>query len=172
MCRGISAAKNGAVAVFIWHAVRGGAPLLREVNTNEKPKSTGSPSINTGGGAYIGGNVNAGGDVVGRDQHKAVSIQQGATLEEFTKLLAELRQRLLETNLGQDTANVIDADVQVLEEQINKPEPKRAIVQAKLKSITEILKNVDSAAGAVEGTVGKAVSLGQRLGKIAAVLFS
>lgn len=41
---------------------------IEEVTRSEKDKPANPAPINTGGGAYIGGSVTAGGHVVGRDQ--------------------------------------------------------------------------------------------------------
>ena len=130
--------------------------------------------IDTGGGAYIGGDVKAGGDFVGRDQviitgdgnvvgdqSSATVIKQvteGATLEEFLRLLAELRQALPAAGLDPDTAEVIEADVQVVEEQAQKEKPSTAVIVAKLKSIAEVL----TASGAVATAAQKLLPVAQQ----------
>ena len=130
--------------------------------------------IDTGGGAYIGGDVKAEGDFVGRDQviitgdgnvvgdqSSATVIKQvteGATLEEFLRLLAELRQALPAAGLDPDTAEVIEADVQVVEEQAQKEKPSTAVIVAKLKSIAEVL----TASGAVATAAQKLLPLAQQ----------
>lgn len=131
-------------------------------------------SIDTGGGAYIGGEVKAGGDFVGRDQviitgdgnvvgdgSSATVIKQvgeGATLEEFLRLLAELRQALPAAGLDPDTAEVIEADVKVVEEQAQKEKPNAPLIVAKLKSIAEVL----TAAGTVATATQKLLPLAQQ----------
>ena len=130
--------------------------------------------IDTGGGAYIGGDVKASGDFVGRDQviitgdgnvvgdqSSATVIKQvteGATLEEFLRLLAELRQALPAAGLDPDTAEVIEADVQVVEEQAQKEKPSTAVIVAKLKSIAEVL----TASGAVATAAQKLLPVAQQ----------
>ncbi|HHE70921.1 MAG TPA: hypothetical protein ENL34_01380 [Chloroflexi bacterium] len=130
--------------------------------------------IDTGGGAYIGGDVKAEGDFVGRDQviitgdgnvvgdqSSATVIKQvteGATLEEFLRLLAELRQALPAAGLDPDTAEVIEADVQVVEEQAQKEKPSTAVIVAKLKSIAEVL----TASGAVATAAQKLLPVAQQ----------
>ena len=131
-------------------------------------------SIDTGGGAYIGGDVKAGGDFVGRDQviitgdgnvvgdqSSATVIKQvteGATLAEFLRLLAELRQALPAAGLDPDTAEVIEADVKVVEEQAQKEKPSTAVIVAKLKSIAEVL----TASGAVATAAQKLLPVAQQ----------
>ena len=130
--------------------------------------------IDTGGGAYIGGDVKAGGDFVGRDQviitgdgnvvgdqSSATVIKQvteGVTLAEFLRLLAELRQSLPAAGLDPDTAEVIEADVKVVEEQAQKEKPSTAVIVAKLKSIAEVL----TASGAVATAAQKLLPVAQQ----------
>lgn len=133
-----------------------------------------SQSIDTGGGAYVGGDVKVGRDFVGRDQitiagdgnvvgdqSSATVIKQvteGATLEEFLRLIAELRQALPAAGLDQDTAEVIEADVQVVEEQAQKEKPSAPVIVAKLKGIAEVL----TATGAVATAAQKLLPLAQQ----------
>ena len=130
--------------------------------------------VNTGGGAYIGGDVKVGQDFVGRDQiiitgdgnvvgdHSSATVikqvTEGATLEEFLRLLAELRQALPTSGLDPDTAEVIEADVQVVEEQAQKEKPSAPVIVAKLKSIAEVL----TASGAVATAAQKLLPLAQQ----------
>ena len=128
----------------------------------------------TGGGAYVGGDVKAGRDFVGRDQititgdgnvvgdqSSATVIKQvteGATLEEFLRLMVELRQALPAAGLDHDTAEVIEADVQVVEEQAQKEKPSAPVIVAKLKGIAEVL----AASGAVATAAQKLLPLAQQ----------
>lgn len=99
-------------------------------------------SVNTGGGAYVGGNVNTdGGDFVGRD--KTVHSQAaGTSLADLTTLVAEMRRLLPEAGLDTETTEVIDADFTVVEAQVAKPAPNKAIVVAKLTSVAALLSAV------------------------------
>jgi hypothetical protein len=74
---------------------------------SDKDKPFEKSQINTGGGAYIGGNVKAGGDFVGRDQTKVTTSQEGVTLDEVTRLLSELCQILSQAKLDEDTTRII-----------------------------------------------------------------
>ncbi len=126
------------------------------------------PSINTGGGAYIGGSVSVtGGKFVGRDDLSG----QPATLEDFTRLFAELRGLLAEARLDPDTKDVVDADFKVVEAQLQKPEPKRGLIETKLKSIAGVLSSADKAAGAAQGLIDKGTALAVTLAAIAAQVF-
>ena len=62
----------------------------------DKQQPTPPASVDTGGGAYIGGNVDTGGGAfAGRDQTiTQVNETHGVSLAEFTALLAELRAAL------------------------------------------------------------------------------
>lgn len=137
---------------------------------SEKDKPANHAPINTGGGAHFGGPVTAGGDIVGRDQHKVV-YGQPATIEDFTRLLAELRGFLAEARLDPDTKDAVDADFKVVEAQVQKPEPKRGLIETKLNSITGMLGSADKAAGATQGLIEKGAALASTLAALAARLF-
>jgi len=104
--------------------------------------------INTGGGAYFAGDVKAGRDIVGRDQ--TIYAQQGVTIEGFRALLSDMRAMLAEGDLDPETAEIVDGDVRVVEEQAAKPQPKGAIIVAKLEGITKLLAAAAGAAVAAE----------------------
>ena len=107
---------SGRLNVFVGKLCQ--APLISKL----------TPAINTGGGPYFGGPVTAGGDIVGRDQHKVV-YGQPTTIEDFTQLLAELRGLLAGARLDSDIKGAIDADFNVVEAQVQKPEPKRGLIE-------------------------------------------
>lgn len=123
-------------------------------------------TIDTGGGAYVGGQVSIeGGDFVGRD--KIISIDQGANIKDFTELLAEIRRSLVQAAIAPDTRQVIEGDFQVLESEVAKEKPNSAIVKGKLKGMLEMLSTTG---GALEGAE-KVVSLLGKASKWAAALF-
>jgi len=101
-------------------------------------------TIHTGGGAYVGGSVTvSGGDFVGRDK---IQTTPGVTPAQFLGLLAELRQALAgaglpggPVGLDADTAQVLEADVQVVEAQAQKDQPGSAIIVSKLRGVAEVL---------------------------------
>ncbi|MGH8130481.1 MAG: hypothetical protein ACRES3_06475 [Steroidobacteraceae bacterium] len=127
--------------------------------------------LNASTGAYFGGPVTAGGDIAGRDQHKVV-YGQPATIEDFTRLLAELRGLLAGARLDPDTKDAMDADFKMVEAQVQKPEPKRGLIEPKLKSIAGMLGSADQAAGATQGLIEKGAALAATLGALAAALLS
>jgi hypothetical protein len=152
-----------------------------------KPQPNG---VDTGGGAYVGGNVTAGGDFVGRDKvvvtgdgnvvgdHSSATVikqaNQGATLDEFRALLAELRQELAQAGLDADTAEVVDADVRTVEEQAAKPQPKGAIILSKLKGVAEVIggaTGVLTATGGAASAAQKLLPLAQKAVEAARLLF-
>jgi hypothetical protein len=136
-------------------------------------KNGSSPStVNTQGGAYIGGSVNTGGGkLVGRDDF-SVCVQQGATREEFLQVLAAFRAALPEAGLPERQARVIEGDVRTVEEEAAEKQPDAGIIQAKIDGITGILGKIGGASDAAGGTLDKLVSLGTRLGELAAQAFS
>ncbi len=123
--------------------------------------------VNTGGGAYIGGGVNTGGGkFVGRDEtiitgdgnvigdHSQATVikqaNQGATVAEFSALLAQMRALLPQAGLDADTAEAVAADVKVVAQQAARPKPNPALIAAKLEGITKLLAAATGTAGAVE----------------------
>lgn len=135
----------------------------------DKQPPTPPASVNTGGGAYVGGDVDTGGGAfVGRDQtiHQ-VSATQGVSLAEFTALLAELRGALPAAGLDPDTAEIIDADVQVIEQQAAKPKPNAAVITSKLEGIAKLL----AAAGGVAVAAQKLLPMAQQALEWARPLF-
>jgi hypothetical protein len=135
-------------------------------------KNEGSPStVNTNGGAYFAGSVNTGGGkVVGRDDF-SVSVQQGATREEFLQVLAAFRAVLPAAALPERQARVIEGDVRTVEDEMAEAKPDAGIIQAKIDGITGILGKIGGATNAAGGTLDKLVSLGTRLGELAAQVF-
>jgi hypothetical protein len=141
---------------------------------SEKDKKE-TPTVHTGGAAYVGGDVGTGGgDFIGRDQvvhasdrgvavggdvrdstivtgdENVMRAQQGATLEEFAELLAQLRQLVAQSGLDRDAVEVVEGDFRVVQEQAEKPQPSRAIILSKLKGVTELLTATVGAAEAVQ----------------------
>lgn len=113
--------------------------------SNKDPKT-----IDTGGGAYFGGSVTAGGDVVGRDQTKTVYHQEGASIEDLRKLLGELRALLPHAALEPDIAEVIEGDFKVVEAQTAKEQPMGALIKSKLKGISDLIQETGKTSDAVE----------------------
>jgi hypothetical protein len=88
-------------------------------------------------GVAVGGNVREGNIITG--DGNMIGTQRGVTLQEFNKLLAELRQAIPRSSIDPETAQVVDANVRVVEEQAAGPRPSRAIIVSKLKGVTELL---------------------------------
>lgn len=113
--------------------------------------------VNTGGGAYIRGDVKVKGDFIGRDKtethitgdgnvvgdHSSATVikqaNQGATLEGFLQLLATMRQALPASGLDRDTTQIVEADFRVVEEQARKEKPSLPVIVGKLKGVAEVL---------------------------------
>jgi hypothetical protein len=133
------------------------------------PKKSDS-TIHTGGGAYIEGKVDTGGgDFVGRDQNKAVigsvsggavvqvgngstvnsAAQQSASLADLTKLVAEIRAGIQAAKLDEDTMEAIEGQFKVVEKQLEKPEPKKALVLPSLETTVKYLTAAVTAGEAV-----------------------
>jgi hypothetical protein len=144
----------------------GRSPWEAKMKENENSQR---PTVDTGGGAYVGGDVRAqGGEVVGRDKVVSASAggvaiggsvteseitagaQQGVSVEALLQLLAEMRRLLPQSGLDADGAEVIEGDFRVVEEQADKAQPNRAIILSKLKGVTELLTTAVAASEAAQ----------------------
>jgi hypothetical protein len=120
--------------------------------------------INTGGGDYVAGSqtkvtmgsVTGATVVVGNNNTVTTSTQTGASLPDLVHLVAEMRALLQGADLDPDTHAVVEGSFQVVEEQLKKPQPKKALVLPSLKQIAE--------------TVALAVTTGEAVGKLKPML--
>ncbi|MEA3278645.1 MAG: hypothetical protein U9Q81_25780 [Pseudomonadota bacterium] len=116
----------------------------------------------TGGGAYVGGNVSTGGgDFVGRDQVKTV-YQQGASVKDLERLLDEIRDLLPQADLNTELAQVIDADFRMVEDQAAKEHPMGGLIKSRLNGILQMIQEAGETSDAVEKILkllGKGVAL-------------
>ena len=120
--------------------------------------------INTGGGAYIGGNVTTGGDFVGRDRISRTA--GGATPEQFAALLAELRSALAQAKLDAEERDIAEGDLAVIEAQAGKPQPKLSVIEGKLSSIKVLIEGSAGTGMAATGlaqVVQRGIELAQQL---------
>lgn len=112
---------------------------------------SGRDTIQTGGGAYIGGNVSTGGgDFVGRDQVKTVYQQQGVSIEDLRQLLAEIRALLPQVGLDPEIKGVIEGDFEVVESQAAKDQPMGSLIKRKLNGIAETIQEAGKTSDAVD----------------------
>lgn len=132
------------------------------VNTNQENKEmTESRTVNTSN--YIEGDMN-GGNVAGRDIN--TQNNQGMTKEEFVALLQSFKQDLALSGLQGDDIEAITDDIDSLEKQLQKDEPKKSLVSRKVASINGILDDANSAIDTVEKsnkTLDKLVATGKIL---------
>ena len=92
------------------------------------------------------------GNVIGDGSRSTVIKQStaGVTTDDFLRLLAELRQSLQSAGLDPDIAQVIEADLQVVESQAQKTKPNATLILLKLRSAAEMLAAADGVWGIVE----------------------
>jgi hypothetical protein len=115
--------------------------------------------INTGGGAYVGGNVTTGGgDFIGRDQ-TITQTTASADLKQFLALLTQLRAALPEAGLDEGTRQIAESDLQSVASGAQAAQPNGSLIAHRLKGVRTLL---EEAAGAGAAAVG--------LGKLAAQL--
>ncbi len=98
--------------------------------------------VDTGGGAFIGGNVDtAGGDFVGRDRI-TLTRQQDITMRGFRQLLKEIRELVSQAGLDPKCMGYIEGDLQQIEHEIDSEQPSAPILVNRLESITGIVRSV------------------------------
>ncbi|MDG4597350.1 MAG: caspase family protein [Candidatus Contendobacter sp.] len=119
--------------------------------------------IDTGGGAFIGGNVNTGGGTfVGHDQYNTIPGPPDVGLAELRALVAELGRLLRQAKLPADIGEIVESDFKQIERQVEQDAPKGAIVKSRLGSLKELLSGAETATGLGERIVavlGKAAQL-------------
>jgi len=101
---------------------------------------SGRDSIQTGGGAYIGGSVTTGGgDFVGRDQVKTF-YREDASVDDLRNLVQELGEELAKAGLDTEVAVVAEDDLRVVAEQVARERPIAGLVRAKLGGLSELIR--------------------------------
>ena len=101
-------------------------------------------------------NMTGDGNVVGNQNTVSVNktiVTSGATVADFTALLAQMRAALDGAELDDDTRQVVAGDLDVVEGQIVKEKPSKSIVEAKLASMASMAKNAAAIGAAATGLV-------------------
>jgi len=145
--------------------------------------------VDTGGGAYVGGDVHTeGGPFGGRDQKVEAAeggvavggnwiqaaTRQGVSSADLVRLVGEMQQLLPRSGLDAETAEVIEGDFRVIEAQAKKPQPKGQIILSKLKGVTELLTTAVAASEAAQKllpTAQKLLPMAQQALEWAGTLF-
>lgn len=137
--RGDGAIAHGAGAT----AIGAGGVSVRGNNAGDINTGT---RIDTGGGAYVGGNVHAGRDFTGRDK---VSVSHGVTRAELESLFAPLRAAVAR-QAAADTQAAAGKQVDEL---------KTEVAKGRQADDGRIAKIVDGLFGLVPGAVGSVVGM-------------
>lgn len=92
------------------------------------------------------------GNVIGNNNRVNVNKSQatGVTVDEFLHLIGELRQAVPQVGLDSDETAAAVADLDVVERQAQKPQPKPAFILAKLNGILSLLATADGVWGLTE----------------------
>ena len=101
---------------------------------------------------HFGDRITGHGNVVGDGNvvHVNKSQTTGVTLDEFLRVLSEVRQALPQADLDPDVAEAVTSDVQAVATQAQKPKPNGAIIMAKLNGVLQMLATADGVWGLTE----------------------
>ncbi len=97
----------------------------------------------------VSGGISGGTLVVGNQNLVNVN-QGGASAADLARLVAEIRGLLPQAKLDDDIRQEVDGDIQVVEAQLARPEPKKALVLPKLKGVLDMLVSAAAASEAVQ----------------------
>ncbi len=108
-------------------------------------KPSGSVKQHFGDQNTVTGNNN----VVGNNNYVRTGAPQAGTLtvDEFLRLLAELRQAIPQAGLDPDEAEAIIADLQAAEMQARKPQPNARLILSRITNVAGLLATADGVAG-------------------------
>jgi tetratricopeptide (TPR) repeat protein len=124
-------------------------------------KPTGSVSQHFGDRIEVHGD----GNVFGSG---SASSFKGTDMRKFQADLQSLRKALSGSGLDDETREAVDADLQTVQTQAEKPRPNKVMLLSKIRSAADILSAADGSAGAVE----RMQSLASGLLSLAGQLFS
>lgn len=119
--------------------------------------------VDTGGGAYIGGNVQVtSGDFVGRDKiTNRITHPENSGREEFIALLDQLRAELKQTPVEPKISAMIENEISSVANEAQDEKPSLPIIEAKLTSIQNV---VQKTAGVAASSIGLAKIIQQIIG--------
>lgn len=125
-------------------------------------------SVNTGGGAYVGGQVTVtSGDFVGRDQIiSEVSSSQSMTLEDFFSLLERINSELKETQPEAKVNAMIENEIAGIKAEAQDEQPSLPIIETRLVSLKNLLEKTGSVVVATTGlaeVIQQAIVMAQKL---------
>ena len=86
-------------------------------------------------------------------------IEKNISKDDIIELVENLRSELKESISDQDDYDVIEADLDFVEKQLEKPEPKKGMILAKIKSILDLIPMAAAASQALPELISKAERL-------------
>jgi hypothetical protein len=134
-------------------------PAIRKIKKKKGKKRSAKVEIRVKGDANILGDGST--SVV----LKGSTISKGATMTEFTALLAKLRESLPAAPLDEKTRGAIAADIQSVESEAQGAKPSLPVIEGKLKSVESIVTRTLGIGSALAPIVQRPVELGQGLSK-------
>jgi len=128
---------------------------------------------NSGGGAYIGGNVVTSGTYnnpnihIGRDVNNSIIIAGDGnivqpTSTELKRLVKDIKNRLETITVSNDELQELKEDIVKIEKQLEKSEPNKTIILERLRSASEFIKSVGGATPVLIDLVQKALTIAQK----------
>jgi uncharacterized caspase-like protein len=125
-------------------------------------------SVNTGGGAYVGGQVTVtGGDFVGRDKITSeASSSQAMILEDFLSLLERIHSEFQKTQPEAKFHTLVENEIASIKAEAHDEQPSLPIIETKLISLKNLLEKTGSVVVATTGlakVIQQAIVMAQKL---------
>jgi hypothetical protein len=109
------------------------------------------------------------GNVIGDRNRVSVvgpsNVVTGATVAEFTALLAQLREGLMAAKLDEKARKAVENDIEAVQAEANHANPSLPVVEGKLESVESIVTRTIGIGTTLAPVVQKLMELGQHLFK-------
>ena len=106
--------------------------------------TTGSGNVISTGSTNIKGDGNVFGSGNTVNVTKTTITQQGATLNEFAALIAQMRELLQFSGLGDDDRETVETNLKTIEREAEKEKPRLRLIESALSSIKSLIESTES----------------------------
>jgi uncharacterized protein DUF4062 len=117
-------------------------------NVNESVITTGSGNIISTGGFNIKGDGNVFGSGNTVNVTKTTTTRQGATLNEFTALISQMRELLQFSKLDKDDRDTVETNLKTIEREAEKENPRLKLIESSLSSVKSLIESTESISSA------------------------